>query len=146
MVINIEDSAFGKMEYKHRWYKKEKFSFWGKSWNITVAAKAYSGKAITEQQRNSYSWIKQNFSDIEEKMAGMLINYINKNYMELADEWFGARRVSISADLSAIVTPKTLLIKQDGMTVFLFECPWSESGIGIQVLPEFQIGSQEIFL
>ena len=47
MNVMINDAVFGEMTYTHRWSKKESFSFFGKNWDITVVAKAFSGNPIS---------------------------------------------------------------------------------------------------
>ena len=44
MEVICNDPNFGKMKYKHRWYKTETVPFFNKEWQVTIAAKAYSGK------------------------------------------------------------------------------------------------------
>ena len=44
----IDDPVFGHMEYRHRWFKTDEYEMFGKKWTLTVAAKAYSGKPITD--------------------------------------------------------------------------------------------------
>lgn len=40
MEATCKDIVFGEMSYKHRWYKQQTISMFGKEWTITVAAKA----------------------------------------------------------------------------------------------------------
>ena len=54
------DTVFGEMTYKHRWYKEQEISIFGKIWNTTVVAKAYSGKTITNKQQDSYTKFIEN--------------------------------------------------------------------------------------
>ncbi len=141
------DAVFGEMKYKHRWYKTERFSFFNKEWDVIVAAKAFSEKPINDKQRDGYKWFKENFLELADKTANAIIEYINSNCEDLAQTWAGARRVNSSKDLNQIVTPKSLLIKQDGTILLLFECVWDkEHGLAVQVAPEFAIGSQDAFL
>lgn len=140
------DPVFGEMKYKHKWYKEKNFSLFGSKWNITIAAKAYTGKQITDQQRRSYQQFNAHVSEMTDIITTQLIDYINDNYEEFAQYWSGARIISQGHELAQIVIPKTLLIKQDGTTLLMFDCPWDEHGIAVQVIPDVQIGSQDIFL
>jgi hypothetical protein len=140
------DPVFGEMQYKHRWYKEEKIVLFDSDWMITVAAKAYSGKPITDQQRVSYKQFSDNYDEMADIIAKQIVEYINENCESLAAYWIGARTVSSAYELSQIVRPKTLLIKQDGTTMLLLDCPWEEGGIAVQVLPDVQIGPQDMFL
>ena len=82
-----------------------------------------------------------------EIISQQIKKYVNDNVQELAEFWASARTIEDNNDLAQIVTPKTLLFKQDGTTVMLFDCVWDvESGIGVKVIPEVSIGSQDIFL
>lgn len=147
MEVSINDAVFGEMKYKHRWYKNAEINLFGREWNITIAAKAYSGKAITDEHRSSYQWYKANFESVSKKISEMIIGYINDNCEELSAVWFGARRIGSASELSGIVTPTSLLIKQDGTAIMLFNCIWDkEHGIGVQIYPEYLIGSQDIYL
>ena len=105
------DPVFGEMQYKHRWYKEEKISLFASEWIITIAAKAYSGKPITDQQRASYERFNDHLSDMANIIANQLIEYINVNCDDLAMHWIGARTISSAHELAQIVKPKTFLIK-----------------------------------
>lgn len=79
--------------------------------------------------------------------AEQLMQYVNSNLQELANSWISARRVENVSDLPEIVTPKTLLFKQDGTTILLLECAWDmENGIAVKLSPEVAVGSQNVFL
>ena len=56
----IDDPVFGHMEYRHRWFKTDEYEMFGKKWTLTVAAKAYSGKPITDAERASYQKFQEN--------------------------------------------------------------------------------------
>ena len=79
----VNDKVFGIMTYKHRWIKKEKINFWNHSYELTIAAKAYSNKPITDEQRKSYEYFKKNISTLSEETAKKLCNYINSDSEEL---------------------------------------------------------------
>lgn len=147
MEVTYTDSVFGEMKYKHRWYKIEKCALFHKEWDITVAAKAYSGKPITDAQRESYARYKANEKEIAQTVAEVITDYVNTNCNELAETWMGARMVSSVSDLADIVTPKTLLFTQTGDALLLLDCAWDiEHGLGVQIFPEYKIGSQDCFL
>ena len=147
METVINDEVFGEMRYKYRWYKREKLTLFGREWDITVAAKDYSGKEITDAQRSSYRWYLANSAYISETIAEKLINYINTNCEALAEDWHDARKVGTAAELDGILTPTALIVKQEGTMIVLLDCVWDEEhGIGIQIFPEYVIGSQDVFL
>lgn len=142
----INDAVFGEMTYKHRWSKKESFSFFGKNWDITVAAKAFSGKPISDEQRVSYQWFKENLGQVDEMLYEIVSRYINHNCQEFSVYWSGARMVNTPSDLAQIIDLKTILIKPDGTMLVLSDCPWDEHGIAVQLKPTVEIGSQDMFL
>ena len=109
MEIICNDPNFGEMKYKHRWYKTETVRFFNKEWQVTIAAKAYSGKPITDQQRNSYSSFKKNEDKILVTITEIITTYINENCEELSSKWMGARMITSSSDLANITIPKTFL-------------------------------------
>ena len=147
MEIICNDPNFGEMKYKHRWYKTETVRFFNKEWQVTIAAKAYSGKPITDQQRNSYSSFKKNEDKILVTITEIITTYINENYEELSSKWMGARMITSSSDLANITIPKTFLFKQNGDFLVLFDCVWDiEHGLAVQVFPEYKIGTQDCFL
>ena len=57
----IKDDIFGKMEYDCSWVKKEQISLFGKSYEVRIVAKAYTGQEISDVQRASYVCYKNNF-------------------------------------------------------------------------------------
>lgn len=147
MEATCKDTAFGEMSYNHRWFKKQTIMMFGKEWDITVDAKAYSGKTITEEQQKAYL----NFTAKEKEMVGIvgeqLKSYVNRNLTELATYWVSARAVVNVNELGQMVTPKTLLFKQDGSTIMLFDCVWDiDGGVAVKLTPEVAVGSQDLFL
>ena len=147
MEVVCNGPIFGEMKYKHRWYKNEIIRFFNKEWQVTVVAKAYSGKSITEQQQNSYTLFKKNENKIVAEITEKITNYVNENCEELSSSWMGARMVTSPSDLADITFPKTLLFMQSGELIVLFDCVWDiEHGLAVQVFPEYKIGSQDCFL
>lgn len=141
------DAVFGEMSYKHRWYKKQKIEMFGQTWEIAVAAKAYTGRSITEEQRQSYSLFTREEREYVGIISEEIKNYVNAHRQELAENWVGARMIDDIDDIAQVARPKTLLFKQDGTTIMLLDCVWDiESGIGVKIIPEVMIGSQDVFL
>ena len=147
MDMKCNDAIFGEMTYKHRWVKSEQENFFGKDYILQIAAKAYSGKPITEEQRETYKKYLDEKEWVKGILADQLINYINENVQELAEYWIGARKIDKVEDLSNVVEPRTLLIKQDGTMLFLLECAWDiENGVAVEIYPEVVVVSQDLFL
>jgi len=147
MELTCKDDVFGEMTYKHRWYKQQMFSMFGKEWNVTVVAKAYSGKPITEEQQKSYSDFLTHKSEMISTIGEQLKEYVNANLQELAVYWKDAKNVNNINDLAHMVSPKTLLFKQDGTTIILLDCVWDEEhGVAVKLTPKVEVGSQDLFL
>ena len=73
--------------------------------------------------------------------------YVNENLSTLAEYWISARNVTNISELAQMVTPKTLLFKQDGSTLMLLDCVWDvESGMAVKLTPNIEVGSQDLFL
>jgi len=145
--IRCNDAVFGEMTYKHRWFKNQEISILGQTWKVTVVAKAYSGKAITKEQQDSYIKFMENEDKYIEIIENELKIYVNNNLQELAEYWASARSVENKEDLSQMVTPTTLLFKQDGTVALLLDCVWDvENGIGVKIIPEVSTGVQDLFL
>ena len=146
MEVKVTDAIFGEMTYKHRWFKDYTLQLFEKEWCVTLVAKAYSGKPITDEQRTSFTTFQENEKEYANIAGNLVMEYINANCEELAATWLGARMVSNIEGLNQIVVPKTLLIKQDGTTVLLLNCPWDEHGLAVQFIPEIRIGREEIYV
>ena len=74
-------------------------------------------------------------------------DYINNNLEELRFNWPAAKKVQDVSALSAIIMPTSLLFKQDGTTLMLFECVWdSDAGFAVQIYPDWEMGRQDLFL
>ena len=105
METSCNDVVFGVMQYKHRWIKKQTISAFGKVWEVTVAAKAYSGKPITKEQQEAYKKFSENESTEIATIERTILAYVNDNIKELSIEWVGARKISSTTDLAQVVTP-----------------------------------------
>ena len=144
---DIDDPVFGHMEYRHRWFKTDEYEMFGKKWTLTVAAKAYSGKPITDAERASYQKFQENQQETLALLSQKVTDYINNNLEELRFNWPAAKKVQDVSALSAIIMPTSLLFKQDGTTLMLFECVWdSDAGFAVQIYPDWEMGRQDLFL
>lgn len=140
MDMKCNDPVFGEMIYKHRWQKSETINMFGKNFDIVIAAKAYSEKPITKEQQDSYKNFKKNELKILNEVSLKITEYINSNKEDILIN-------DTKLELSKLLTPKTLLFKQEGDAILLFDCVWDiEHGIGVNITSNFEIGSQDIFL
>lgn len=147
MEATCIDNVFGEMSYNHRWCKKQLISMFDKDWTITIAAKAYSGKPITEEQKKAYSYFMDNEKRMTDTVGEQLKSYVNENLSSLAEYWISARTVINISELAQMVTPKTLLFKQDGTMIMLLDCVWDiEGGMAVKLVPDIAVGSQDLFL
>ncbi|MBR5487467.1 MAG: hypothetical protein IKV70_05815 [Phascolarctobacterium sp.] len=147
MEMKCNDIVFGEMIYKHRWYKNGSVSLFGCDWDIVIAVQALSGGPINKSQQECYLRYQKEALVIRQKVEQCIINYINNNIDWLALSWMNARKIVSPYDLADVVSPSTLLFKQDGTTLILFNCAWDkEHGIAIKLYPEFEIGLQDMFL
>ena len=112
------------MEYHHRWYKTDEYEMFGKRWQISVVAKAYSGKPITEAERTSCRKFQENKQATLNLLAEKVIEFINENFDVLRFNWPAAKKIQDASELSTVLMPTSLLFKQDGTTLLLFECAW----------------------
>ncbi|HCW52162.1 MAG TPA: hypothetical protein DG753_00140 [Clostridium sp.] len=141
MEKSCVDAVFGEMIYKHRWIKHQVVNLLGKEWKVTIAAKAYSGKMITEEQRTSYTEFMNKEKEIQNIVADQLLSYVSSDELNTENE------VKTSEDLSKVVTPKTILFKQNGTTLVLFDYKFDEEhGLAVKVFPEVAVGVQDLFL
>lgn len=146
MEKTCNDEFFGEMIYKHRWIKKQNILLFGKEWDVTIAAKAYLAKPITEDEQRAYIYYLKHEKDMLNIVEEKTKEYINNNLNELAANWVGARKIINTNELAQVVIPKTLLFKQDGTTIMLLDCVWSDEGIAVKLAPEVSIGTQAVFL
>ena len=147
MEIICKDRVFGEMTYKHRWYKQQSVTMFGKSWNIKVVAKAYSGKRITEEQRRAYRIFSEKEEEVLKRVGEKLKSYVNDSLeggLVGGDE---IKKVEQVCELEQMITPTSLLFKQDGTAILLFDCVWDvENGVAVKLFPEMSVGPQDIFL
>ncbi len=142
-----KDRVFGEMVYKHRWYKQQMVLMFGKSWHIKVVAKAYSGKPITEEQRKAYRIFSEKEEKILKSAEEKLKFYVNDNLEEISMNQNKIKKIEHVGELEQIVTPTSLLFKQDGTPILLFDCVWDpENGVAVKLFPEMVVGPQDVFL
>ena len=143
----INDPVFGHMEYHHRWYKTDEYEMFERRWQISVVAKAYSGKPITEAERTSCRKFQENKQATLNLLAEKVIEFINENFDVLRFNWPAAKKIQDASELSTVLMPTSLLFKQDGTTLLLFECAWdTDAGFAVQIYPDWEMGRQDLFL
>lgn len=134
------DHVFGKMVYDYSWEKEDVISLFGKQWPIYVVARAFPNRPILDAQRESYIRFIEEFKEtLPHELIMLLLDYVRKQEEKLDK--------ITEDDLATVVTPESLLFKQDGVSLLLFDCTWDEEhGIAVQFYPEIKIGPQDLFL
>lgn len=133
------NTTFGKMTYNHGWCRNDKISIFGNIYPLKILVAAYSGKPITDKQERAYRIFSKDKDKYLGTVGDALRKYVKNNNITAS--------VVDDDELRDEVTPKTLLITQDGMVVLLLECKWdAEHGIGVELLPKVTVGSQDSFL
>lgn len=93
-----------------------------KSWS--QIKECYSGKPITEAERASYKRFQENKQAMLNLLAEKVIEFINENFDVPRFNWPEAKKIQDASELSTVLMPTSLLFKQDGTTLLLFECAW----------------------
>jgi len=129
------DKAFGEMEYKHSWTKKEAFLFLDKAYVVNIVAQAYKGDVILESQQLNYTSYKKFLEDNGDKIVEKLKEYCKSNF-------------NIEVSLDKCLIPKTIIFERDGSWGILFDTDYDiENGIAVFFIKEkIKIGSQDLFL
>lgn len=132
----VIDSAFGEMQYRHGWVKKQKLLFWGTVLDIKIKATAYKGDEILQPQRDSYKQFMENIVVISARSLQLTADYLKKNY-----------GISGHDRVKELVTPRTILFKRDGSYGILCDFELDEEhGLVICMAPKEEVGIQDIFL
>ena len=116
-----------------------------KSWS--QIKECYSGKPITEAERASYKRFQENKQAMLNLLAEKVIEFINENFDVPRFNWPEAKKIQDASELSTVLMPTSLLFKQDGTTLLLFECAWdTDAGFAVQIYPDWEMGRQDLFL
>ncbi|WP_312928991.1 hypothetical protein [Stutzerimonas nitrititolerans] len=108
----LDDAVFGKMEYKHSWYKMQSIRWWGiQELDVKITAHAYTGKNITEQQRNAFIEYQREIEDIIVNSAPILRDSLHSIF----DVNYTTEELFIE------LTPRTVLFLEDGDWGILFD-------------------------
>lgn len=101
-----KDDILGEVAYDYGWVKKEKINVWGRELELDIIVSCFSNEDITDSQRETYIWFKNNINEIFEKAKLHLVQYcIQKNAVELANTDF--------SNMFKYVKPKSMLFSQD---------------------------------
>ena len=143
----VNDQVFGQMKYNHRWVKQENIALWGNKHDVKIVAKAYSSKPITDAQRESYIFFKSNLAKISEETETLICKYVKDNLEDISIYWSNAKEYHSADEFNGDVTLTTVLFNQNGDIILLCDAVWDiESGLGIKIHPQYEIGPQDLFL
>ena len=132
----IKDDIFGNMEYDCSWVKKEQISLFGKSYEVRIVAKAYTGQEVSDTQRASYTCYQKNFQLYIEQIPNILLTYYLDNYNQIAeyvDIPEKINRKNITEELIVkLIKVQTVYFDRKGNFGWLCDCAWDrEHGISI---------------
>ena len=130
---------FGKMSRnKNGWSKLDIITLFETDYDVMITAQTYENELINSAQEESYKYFKRNIRFISNRIERLICDYVNKN--ELANYYS-------RADFNNDIIPTEVIFKQDGSVVILFDVIWDkEHGIAVRVYPDYNIGSQDMFL
>lgn len=149
MIIN--DEVFGELEYDgYDWIKKEKdkFTFFGKDFEINLTLKGEKDKNIEEVKKNTYIKYKKNEKEIISQMEDAIYNYyqeiceeLREQYENYKDEW--APIITAKEEVANLITLLDVIIdknfenSEDREINFIFDAVWDiEEGLGIRLINE----------
>lgn len=139
---NIIDDVFGEMTYNHGWVNRKKIQLWGEVIDFKIKVVTYEQNIVLESQREDYQYFMSNLERLSNETLIEVKKYIEDNkhdiYPYLPD--------NIKYDVKELVKPKTILFDEENVFGILCDCLWDEHGIGIQILPNIEVGPQDILL
>ena len=95
----------------------------------------------------AYKRFQENKQAMLNLLAEKVIEFINENFDVLRFNWPEAKKIQDASELSTVLMPTSLLFKQDGTTLLLFECAWdTDAGFAVQIYPDWEMGRQDLFL
>lgn len=138
-TLILEDPVFGKMEYKHSWYKTILVKWWqDRDVNVQISAHAYSGEGISDQQRDAFHEYQDTIDRVITNSITKIKEYIKTNYdLNLGDK-----------EMFDSLTPSNVLFFKDGSWGILFDASFDiENGIALyKEKGAFKVGCQDEFL
>lgn len=133
----IENKVFGKLTYDFQWEKQENVTFWGKEFSVTIIVEALPDETITKLQESNYESIKENDEILTIDDFSLIKKYLYEDYeLDISDY----------EDLFNHAIPQSILYKQNGKVVVLFDLEEDELGFGIEILPNKSIGVQDLYI
>ncbi|MDD5928629.1 MAG: hypothetical protein PUC37_02390 [Spirochaetales bacterium] len=129
------DSILKEPFYNFGWCYSKTINFFGKENNVQFVFEAYpESEKINTFQKETFMKFYENINELSNSSSNQLNDYIKKY-------------VDGNYTIANNVILKEILIKSDGETILLCEVDWDiENGLCIKVMPEYDIGPQDVFL
>ena len=123
--------------FNYGWRVDSDFILFGKNNSIKIIFDSYDeNELINHIQKNCLNQLNEKESEYSNIVISLLKTYIVENKISIE-----TKNIENEINLTSI------LITQEGDVLFLFEVNWDiENGLCIKVMPEYDIGPQDVFL
>jgi hypothetical protein len=123
--------------FNYGWGVDSDFILFGKNNSIKIIFDSYDeNELINHIQKNCLNQLNEKESEYSNIVISLLKTYIVENKISIE-----TKNIENEINLTSI------LITQEGDVLFLFEVNWDiENGLCIKVIPEYDIGPQDVFL
>jgi hypothetical protein len=123
--------------FNYGWRVDSDFILFGKNNSIKIIFDSYDeNELINHIQKNCLNQLNEKESEYSNIVISLLKTYIVENKISIE-----TKNIENEINLTSI------LITQEGDVLFLFEVNWDiENGLCIKVIPEYDIGPQDVFL
>ena len=123
--------------FNYGWRVDSDFILFGKNNSIKIIIDSYDeNELINHIQKNCLNQLNEKKSEYSNIVISLLKTYIEENKISIE-----TKNIENEINLTSI------LITQEGDVLFLFEVNWDiENGLCIKVIPEYDIGPQDVFL
>ena len=123
--------------FNYGWRVDSDFILFGKNNSIKIVFDSYDeNELINHIQKNCLNQLNEKESEYSNIVISLLKTYIVENKISIE-----TKNIENEINLTSI------LITQEGDVLFLFEVNWDiENGLCIKVIPEYDIGPQDVFL
>ncbi len=137
MPNSLKNKVFGLLSYDYRWEKQDTVTLWGKKVTITTAVEAFPDEEISQVQEQNYVKIQKITELIDTEKTVKIIYYLNKDYQI---------QIPSLQNLFDYLDLQSVFYKQNGKVVALFSFTQDELGVGVELLPNFSVGVQDLYL
>lgn len=123
--------------FNYGWRVDSDFILFGKNNSIKIIFDSYDeNELINHIQKNCLNQLNEKESEYSNIVISLLKTYIVENKISIETK-----------NIENEINFTSILITQEGDVLFLFEVNWDiENGLCIKVIPEYDIGPQDVFL